>query len=158
MGRQAHRPDGTIIEPDLELAPHLRHQRALDALECGEHRRAVERHHLHHSGCDGRAPTVCQRQRHHHPHRRGQGPTAFEIVTDTRANELIVENGKVVGVKATTSEGANVTPACQQRRGAGDRRLLPPTRRWLWNTTTTGRACPIPCPPPTPRRSPATAS
>ena len=32
-----------------------------------------------------------------------------EIVTDTRANELIVENGKVVGVKATTSEGANVT-------------------------------------------------
>ena len=27
-----------------------------------------------------------------------------EIVTDTRANELIVENGKVVGVKATTTE------------------------------------------------------
>ncbi len=32
-----------------------------------------------------------------------------EIMTDTRGTELIMENGKVVGVKATTTAGANVT-------------------------------------------------
>lgn len=31
-----------------------------------------------------------------------------DIMTDTRANEIILENGKVVGVKATTTAGANV--------------------------------------------------
>lgn len=54
--------------------PHLCHQRAGRAGVGGEHRRAVERHHLHHSGCDVAAlPRSGQRQRHHHPHRRGQG-------------------------------------------------------------------------------------
>ena len=32
-----------------------------------------------------------------------------EIMVDTRANELIMQDGKVVGVKATTTAGANVT-------------------------------------------------
>ncbi|MFR6375449.1 MAG: FAD-binding protein [Oscillospiraceae bacterium] len=69
----------------------------------------MERHHLHHSGCDvaalhglanGNVITILT---------DAAKANGVEIVTDTRANELIVENGKVVGVKATTSEGANVT-------------------------------------------------
>ena len=109
MGGKRTGLDGTVIEPDLELARTFA-TNALDALEWAESIGAQwndttstilgamwPRSHVL---ANGNVITILT---------DAAKANGVEIVTDTRANELIVENGKVVGVKATTSEGANVT-------------------------------------------------
>ena len=101
--------DGTVIEPDLELARTFA-TNALDALEWAESIGAQWNDTTStilgamwprsHGLANGNVITILT---------DAAKANGVEIVTDTRANELIVENGKVVGVKATTSEGANVT-------------------------------------------------
>ena len=109
MGGKRTGLDGTVIEPDLELARTFA-TNALDALEWAESIGAQwndttstilgamwpRSHFL----ANGNVITILT---------DAAKANGVEIVTDTRANELIVENGKVVGVKATTSAGANVT-------------------------------------------------
>ena len=109
MGGKRTGLDGTVIEPDLELARTFA-TNALDALEWAESIGAQwndttstilgamwpRSHFL----ANGNVITILT---------DAAKANGVEIVTDTRANELIVGNGKVVGVKATTSAGANVT-------------------------------------------------
>ena len=106
MGGKRTGLDGTVIEPDLELARTFA-TNALDALEWAESIGAQWN--------DTTSTILGAMWPRSHGLANGNVITdaakanGVEIVTDTRANELIVENGKVVGVKATTSEGANVT-------------------------------------------------
>ena len=109
MGGKRTGLDGTVIEPDLELARTFA-TNALDALKWAESIGAVWNDTTStilgamwprsHGLANGNVITILT---------DAATANGVEIVTDTRANELIVENGKVVGVKATTSEGANVT-------------------------------------------------
>ena len=109
MGGKRTGLDGTVIEPDLELARTFA-TNALDALEWAESIGAQWNDTTStilgamwprsHGLANGNVITILT---------DAAKANGVEIVTDTRANELIVENGKVVGVKATTSEGANVT-------------------------------------------------
>ncbi len=109
MGGKRTGLDGTVIEPDLELARTFA-TNALDALEWVESIGAQWNDTTStilgamwprsHGLANGNVITILT---------DAAKANGVEIVTDTRANELIVENGKVVGVKATTSEGANVT-------------------------------------------------
>lgn len=109
MGGKRTGLDGTVIEPDLELARTFA-TNALDALEWAESIGAQWNDTTStilgamwprsHGLANGNVITILT---------DAAKSNGVEIVTDTRANELIVENGKVVGVKATTSEGANVT-------------------------------------------------
>ena len=109
MGGKRTGLDGTVIEPDLELARTFA-TNALDALEWAESIGAQWNDTTStilgamwprsHGLANGTVITILT---------DAAKANGVEIVTDTRANELIVENGKVVGVKATTSEGANVT-------------------------------------------------
>lgn len=109
MGGKRIGLDGTVIEPDLELARTFA-TNALDALEWAESIGAQWNDTTStilgamwprsHGLANGNVITILT---------DAAKANGVEIVTDTRANELIVENGKVVGVKATTSEGANVT-------------------------------------------------
>ena len=109
MGGKRTGLDGTVIEPDLELTRTFA-TNALDALEWAESIGAQWNDTTStilgamwprsHGLANGNVITILT---------DAAKANGVEIVTDTRANELIVENGKVVGVKATTSEGANVT-------------------------------------------------
>ena len=109
MGGKRTGLDGTVIEPDLELARTFA-TNALDALEWAESIGAQWNDTTStilgamwprsHGLANGNVITILT---------DAAKSNGVEIVTDTRANDLIVENGKVVGVKATTSEGANVT-------------------------------------------------
>ena len=109
MGGKRTGLDGTVIEPDLELARTFA-TNALDALEWAESIGAQWNDTTStilgamwprsHGLANGNVITILT---------DAAKANGVEIVTDTRANELIVESGKVVGVKATTSEGANVT-------------------------------------------------
>ena len=109
MGGKRTGLDGTVIEPDLELARTFA-TNALDALEWAESIGAQWNDTTStilgamwprsHGLANGNVITILT---------DAAKANGVEIVTDTRANELIVENGKVGGVKATTSEGANVT-------------------------------------------------
>ena len=109
MGGKRTGLDGTVIEPDLELARTFA-TNALDALEWAESIGAQWNDTTStilgamwprsHGLANGNVITILT---------DAAKANGVEIVTDTRANELIVENGKVVGVKATPSEGANVT-------------------------------------------------
>ena len=109
MGGKRTGLDGTVIEPDLELARTFA-TNALDALEWAESIGAQWNDTTStilgamwprsHGLANGNVITILT---------DAAKANGVEIVTDTRANKLIVENGKVVGVKATTSEGANVT-------------------------------------------------
>ena len=109
MGGKRTGLDGTVIEPDLELARTFA-TNALDALEWAESIGAQWNDTTStilgamwprsHGLANGNVITILT---------DAAKANGVEIVTDTRANELIVENGKVVGVKATTSEGANIT-------------------------------------------------
>lgn len=109
MGGKRTGLDGTVIEPDLELARTFA-TNALDALEWAESIGAQWNDTTStilgamwprsHGLANGNVITILT---------DAAKANGVEIVTDTRANELIVENGKVVGVKATTSAGANVT-------------------------------------------------
>lgn len=109
MGGKRTGLDGTVIEPDLELARTFA-TNALDALEWAESIGAQWNDTTStilgamwprsHGLANGNVITILT---------DAAKANGVEIVTDTRANELIVEGGKVVGVKATTSEGANVT-------------------------------------------------
>ena len=109
MGGKRTGLDGTVIEPDLELARTFA-TNALDALEWAESIGAQWNDTTStilgamwprsHGLANGNVITILT---------DAAKANGVEIVTDTRANELIVETGKVVGVKATTSEGANVT-------------------------------------------------
>ena len=109
MGGKRTGLDGTVIEPDLELARTFA-TNALDALEWAESIGAQWNDTTStilgamwprsHGLANGNVITILT---------DAAKANGVEIVTDTRANELIVENGRVVGVKATTSEGANVT-------------------------------------------------
>ena len=108
MGGKRTGLDGTVIEPDLELARTFA-TNALDALEWAESIGAQWNDTTStilgamwprsHGLANGNVITILT---------DAAKANGVEIVTDTRANELIVENGKAVGVKATTSEGANV--------------------------------------------------
>ena len=109
MGGKRTGLDGTVIEPDLELARTFA-TNALDALEWAESIGAQWNDTTStilgamwprsHGLANGNVITILT---------DAAKANGVEIVTDTRANELIGESGKVVGVKATTSEGANVT-------------------------------------------------
>lgn len=101
--------DGTVIEPDLELIRTFATS-ALDALDWAEEI-GVEwadttstilgamwpRSHML---TNGNVVTILE---------NAAREAGVEIVLDTCANELIIEDGKVVGAKATTTAGANVT-------------------------------------------------
>lgn len=109
MGGKRTGLDGTVIEPDLELARTFA-TNALDALEWAESIGAEWNDTTStilgamwprsHGLANGNIITILT-----------DAATAegVEILTDTRGNELIVEDGRVAGVKATTSAGANVT-------------------------------------------------
>lgn len=109
MGGKRTGLDGTVIEPDLELARTFA-TNALGALEWAESIGAEWNDTTStilgamwprsHGLSNGNIITILT-----------DAATAegVEILTDTRGNELIVEDGRVAGVKATTSAGANVT-------------------------------------------------
>ena len=109
MGGKRTGLDGTVIEPDLELARTFA-TNALDALEWAESIGAEWNDTTStilgamwprsHGLSNGNIITILT-----------DAATAegVEILTDTRGNELIVEDGRITGVKATTSAGANVT-------------------------------------------------
>lgn len=109
MGGKRTGLDGTVIEPDLELARTFA-TNALSALEWAESIGAEWNDTTStilgamwprsHGLSNGNIITILT-----------DAATAegVEILTDTRGNELIVEDGRVAGVKATTSAGANVT-------------------------------------------------
>lgn len=109
MGGKRTGLDGTVIEPDLELARTFA-TNALGALEWAESIGAEWNDTTStilgamwprsHGLANGNIITILT-----------DAATAegVEILTDTRGNELIVEDGRVAGVKATTSAGANVT-------------------------------------------------
>lgn len=109
MGGKRTGLDGTVIEPDLELARTFA-TNALDALEWAESIGAEWNDTTStilgamwprsHGLSNGNIITILT-----------DAATAegVEILTDTRGNELIVTNGRITGVKATTSAGANVT-------------------------------------------------
>lgn len=109
MGGKRTGLDGTVIEPDLELARTFA-TNALDALEWAESIGAEWNDTTStilgamwprsHGLSNGNIITILT-----------DAATAegVEILTDTRGNELIVTDGRITGVKATTSAGANVT-------------------------------------------------
>lgn len=109
MGGKRTGLDGTVIEPDLELTRTFA-TNALGALEWAESIGAEWNDTTStilgamwprsHGLSNGNIITILT-----------DAATAegVEILTDTRGNELIVEDGRVAGVKATTSAGANVT-------------------------------------------------
>lgn len=109
MGGKRTGLDGTVIEPDLELTRTFA-TNALSALEWAESIGAEWNDTTStilgamwprsHGLSNGNIITILT-----------DAATAegVEILTDTRGNELIVEDGRVAGVKATTSAGANVT-------------------------------------------------
>lgn len=109
MGGKRTGLDGTVIEPDLELARTFA-TNALDALEWAESIGAEWNDTTStilgamwprsHGLANGNIITILT-----------DAATAegVEILTDTRGNELIVTDGRITGVKATTSAGANVT-------------------------------------------------
>lgn len=109
MGGKRTGLDGTVIEPDLELTRTFA-TNALGALEWAESIGAEWNDTTStilgamwprsHGLSNGNIITILT-----------DAATAegVEILTDTRGNELIVEDGRVTGVKATTSAGANVT-------------------------------------------------
>jgi len=101
--------DGTVIEPDLALADVFANN-ALDALNWAasygvEWRDSIStvlgamwpRTH----GVASEKITIT--------FEKAAREAGVDIMIDTRANELIMKDGKVVGIKATTSAGANVT-------------------------------------------------
>lgn len=109
MGGKRTGLDGTVIEPDLELARTFA-TNALGALEWAESIGAEWNDTTStilgamwprsHGLSNGNIITILT-----------DAATAegVEILTDTRGNELIVTDGRIAGVKATTSAGANVT-------------------------------------------------
>ena len=109
MGGKRTGLDGTVIEPDLELTRTFA-TNALSALEWAESIGAEWNDTTStilgamwprsHGLSNGNIITILT-----------DAATAegVEILTDTRGNELIVEDGRIAGVKATTSAGANVT-------------------------------------------------
>lgn len=109
MGGKRTGLDGTVIEPDLELTRTFA-TNALDALEWAESIGAEWNDTTStilgamwprsHGLSNGNIITILT-----------DAATAegVEILTDTRGNELIVTDGRITGVKATTSAGANVT-------------------------------------------------
>ena len=109
MGGKRTGLDGTVIEPDLELTRTFA-TNALGALEWAESIGAEWNDTTStilgamwprsHGLSNGNIITILT-----------DAATAegVEILTDTRGNELIVEDGRITGVKATTSAGANVT-------------------------------------------------
>lgn len=109
MGGKRTGLDGTVIEPDLELARTFA-TNALGALEWAESIGAEWNDTTStilgamwprsHGLSNGNIITILT-----------DAATAegVEILTDTRGNELIVTDGRITGVKATTSAGANVT-------------------------------------------------
>ena len=109
MGGKRTGLDGTVIEPDLELARTFA-TNALDALEWAESIGAEWNDTTStilgamwprsHGLSNGNIITILT-----------DAATAegVEILTDTCGNELIVTDGRITGVKATTSAGANVT-------------------------------------------------
>ena len=109
MGGKRTGLDGTVIEPDLELTRTFA-TNALGALEWAESIGAEWNDTTStilgamwprsHGLSNGNIITILT-----------DAATAegVEILTDTRGNELIVTDGRVAGVKATTSAGANVT-------------------------------------------------
>lgn len=109
MGGKRTGLDGTVIEPDLELARTFA-TNALGALEWAESIGAEWNDTTStilgamwprsHGLANGNIITILT-----------DAATAegVEILTDTCGNELIVTDGRVTGVKATTTAGANVT-------------------------------------------------
>lgn len=109
MGGKRTGLDGTVIEPDLELTRTFA-TNALSALEWAESIGAEWNDTTStilgamwprsHGLSNGNIITILT-----------DAATAegVEILTDTRGNELIVTDGRITGVKATTSAGANVT-------------------------------------------------
>ncbi|HIS95934.1 MAG TPA: flavocytochrome c [Candidatus Ventricola gallistercoris] len=109
MGGKRTGLDGTVIEPDLELTRTFA-TNALGALEWAESIGAEWNDTTStilgamwprsHGLSNGNIITILT-----------DAATAegVEILTDTCGNELIVTDGRVAGVKATTSAGANVT-------------------------------------------------
>ena len=109
MGGKRTGLDGTVIEPDLELTRTFA-TNALGALEWAESIGAEWNDTTStilgamwprsHGLSNGNIITILT-----------DAATAegVEILTDTRGNELIVTDGRITGVKATTSAGANVT-------------------------------------------------
>lgn len=109
MGGKRTGMDGTVIEPDLELARTFT-TNALDALNWAENIGVQwgdttstilgAMWPRSHGLANGNIITILT---------EAANNAGVTIVTDTRANELIVDGGKVVGVKAVTTDGANVT-------------------------------------------------
>ena len=100
--------DGTVIEPDLALTEVFA-KNALDALNWASSYGVQWRENIStvlgamwprtHGVANEKITVTFE---------KAARAAGVEIMTDTRANEIVVENGKVVGVKATTTAGANV--------------------------------------------------
>lgn len=109
MGGKRTGLDGTVIEPDLELT-RVFAENALASLEWmesigaewGEETSTIlgAMWPRSHGLVSGNAVTTLE---------NAAVEAGVEIMTETAANELIVEDGKVVGVKALAAAGANVT-------------------------------------------------
>lgn len=109
MGGKRTGLDGTVIEPDLALADTFAHN-ALDALDwAGKY--GVEWNDKISTVLGAMWPRThgVAKEKITITFERAAREAGVEIMTDTRVTELIMEDGKVVGVKATTSAGANVT-------------------------------------------------
>lgn len=101
--------DGTVIVPELALADTLAHG-ALDALKWAGTQEVEWRDNIStvlgamwprtHGVANGKITLTLEKAA------RAAGVT---IMTDTRATELTLEDGRVTGVKAVTSQGADVT-------------------------------------------------
>lgn len=100
--------DGTVIEPDLALADTFAHN-ANDALNWAASYGVEWRDQIStvlgamwprtHGVANDKITITFE---------KAARAAGVEIMTDTRATELVMENGKVVGIKATTTTGANV--------------------------------------------------
>ena len=109
MGGKRTGLDGTVIEPDFKLIDVYAHS-ALDALKWAAGYGVEWRDEIStvlgamwprtHGVANGKITVTFE---------KAAREAGVEIMVDTRANELIMKDGKVVGVKATTTAGANVT-------------------------------------------------
>ena len=109
MGGKRTGLDGTVIEPNLALADVFAHN-ALDALNWASSYGVTWRDSIstvlgamwpRTHGVSGEKITITLE--------KAAREAGVEIMIDTRANELIMVDGKVVGVKALTTAGGNVT-------------------------------------------------
>ncbi len=101
--------DGTVIEPDLALAETFA-KNAYDSLNWAAKYGVEWRDSIStvlgamwprtHGVANGKITITFE---------KAAREAGVQIMTDTRVSELIMEDGKVIGVKAATSAGANVT-------------------------------------------------